>query len=265
MPEGPEAKIVADFINKKLKNKTITKVSCVSDPYKKRFGQVTKEIKQFLPFKYQENKSIGKHTFIPLNKKTFFSYHLGMSGYWSTEINKHCHLKVETDQNFKIYFHDVRRFGNIKIINQEEINKKHNHQFDFLNHEVEIKEYEKYLLKLNPNINICKVLMNQKHFPGVGNYLKAEILYDLKMSPHKKWGELSKTQIKLLCNSTKRIIRNSYIRGGGELKDFHNPESKSSLELKVYGKKEDAFKNKIKRELTPDKRTTWWCPDLQTN
>ena len=40
MPEGPEAKIVADFINKKLKNKTITKMSCVSDPYKKRFGQV---------------------------------------------------------------------------------------------------------------------------------------------------------------------------------------------------------------------------------
>ena len=107
--------------------------------------------------------------------------------------------------------------------------------------------------------------MNQKHFPGIGNYLKAEILYDLKISPHIKWGGLSKNQISKLCYSTKKIIRNSYIKGGGELKDFNNPENASSLKLKVYGKKNDIFGNKIKKELTPDKRTTWWCPDLQKN
>ena len=213
MPEGPEAKIVADFLNKELKNKTIKKINCISIPYKKRFGHIEKELKKFLPFKYKKNKSIGKHTFIELNANFFFSYHLGMTGYWDTKKNKHCHLKLETDKKFKIYFHDTRRFGNIKIITKKEIKKKYTYKFDFLNNEVDVKDYIDYLCNLNPNINICKILMNQKHFPGIGNYLKAEILYDLKISPHIKWGGLSKNQISKLCYSTKKIIRNSYTAG----------------------------------------------------
>ena len=35
MPEGPEVKIVADFLNKKLKKKTITDLNYCSKPYKK--------------------------------------------------------------------------------------------------------------------------------------------------------------------------------------------------------------------------------------
>ena len=122
MPEGPEAKIVADFLNKKLKNKTIKKINCISAPYKKRFGHVEKELKNFLPFKYKKNKSIGKHTFIELNSNFFFSYHLGMTGYWDTEKNKHCHLKIETDKKFICYhfnkkYYKVPTFGRLfKII-----------------------------------------------------------------------------------------------------------------------------------------------------
>ena len=123
MPEGPEAKIIGDFLNTKLKNNIIKKIDCVSKPYTKRFGHVTKKIKKFLPFKYKKNTTIGKHTFIPIDTKTFFSYHLGMTGYWSLAKNKHCHLKLETENNFKIYFHDVRRFGNIKIITKDEVKK----------------------------------------------------------------------------------------------------------------------------------------------
>ena len=39
MPEGPEVKIVADFLNKKLENKIITELNYCSKPYKKKHRQ----------------------------------------------------------------------------------------------------------------------------------------------------------------------------------------------------------------------------------
>ncbi|EOA92697.1 Endonuclease VIII-like 1, partial [Anas platyrhynchos] len=33
---------------------------------------------------------------------------------------------------------------------------------------------------------ICEALLNQKYFNGIGNYLRAEILYRLKIPPFEK-------------------------------------------------------------------------------
>ena len=39
MPEGPEVKIVSDYLNKKLKQKKITSFSYCSQPYKIKYGK----------------------------------------------------------------------------------------------------------------------------------------------------------------------------------------------------------------------------------
>ena len=41
MPEGPEVKIVSDYLNKKLKQKKITSFSYCSQPYKIKYGKVS--------------------------------------------------------------------------------------------------------------------------------------------------------------------------------------------------------------------------------
>ena len=44
MPEGPEVKIVVDYLNKSLKNKKISSFSHCSKPYKIKYDEVIKYI-----------------------------------------------------------------------------------------------------------------------------------------------------------------------------------------------------------------------------
>ena len=43
MPEGPEVKIVSDYLNRKLENKEITSFSYCSTPYKIKYGKSKKK------------------------------------------------------------------------------------------------------------------------------------------------------------------------------------------------------------------------------
>ena len=72
--------------------------------------------------------------------------------------------------------------------------------------------------------NICNILLDQKLFPGVGNYLKSEILYKSEIHPDAKWGQISKDNIYTLLKNSKNLCMRSYQNGGAELKDFRNPE-----------------------------------------
>ena len=53
MPEGPEVKIVADFLNKKLENKIITELNYCSKPYKKKYSKLINKLNQFTPINFK--------------------------------------------------------------------------------------------------------------------------------------------------------------------------------------------------------------------
>jgi len=125
MPEGPEVRIVADFLQKKLSNQNITDFKCLSKPYQIKYGKLIDEINNFIPFNFSEIFCIGKTTFIKINDDKYFSFHLGMTGNWSNVKEKHSHLKLKTDKNNIIYFNDTRRFGNIKLLNNIDIKTKY--------------------------------------------------------------------------------------------------------------------------------------------
>ena len=76
--------------------------------------------------------TIGKNIFLDLENNQIFNFHLGMTGGWSNELVKHCHFRV-FDCNNEMFFRDVRKFGNMKIITQSQFNEKHNPNYDLLN------------------------------------------------------------------------------------------------------------------------------------
>ena len=41
-----------------------------------------------------------------------------MTGGWSSELVKHCHFRI-FDKNNELFFRDVRKFGNLKIIDND--------------------------------------------------------------------------------------------------------------------------------------------------
>jgi DNA-formamidopyrimidine glycosylase len=264
MPEGPEVKIVADFLNKKLKNKTITDLNYCSKSYKKKYELLIKELSQFTPIKFEKVFCIGKASFLKIDKHHYFSYHLGMTGKWSEIKEKHSHLIIKTSDQNQLYFTDTRRFGNIKLLKEGDLLKKYPKERDLLNYNTSIKKNVDFLIKnIQTNQEVCKVLLNQKYFCGVGNYLKSEILYHSKIHPHKRWSDLNRKEITNLCMFTREIMKKAYMSGGAELRDFKNPKKDSKLQLNAYGKKIDSKKRLIVNDITKDQRRTYWCPKIQ--
>ena len=107
---------------------------------------------------------------------------------------------------------------------------------------------------MNLNMNVLKnldkkvfdqpihlVLMNQKYFNGIGNYLRAEILYRLpEVNPFMEAREVIDNCPKVLELCT-TIPRKAYSLGGGQLKDWENPwkSDKEKFErfIKCYNNK----------------------------
>ena len=154
--------------------------------------------------------------------------------------------------NITLYFEDVRNFGTFKFNNSiTDFNKKikslgtdifdKDFTLEYVTNIFKTKKYQKK--------TIVEILMNQKLFCGVGNYLKAEILYSCKISPHRLVEDLTELDIKNIFTNTKKISQLSYKHN----RDYPNLDYKDGI-LKVYGQKKDPLGNIVKKEETSDKR-----------
>tara|TARA_X000000368_G_scaffold371929_1_gene321972 strand:- start:2864 stop:3694 length:831 start_codon:yes stop_codon:yes gene_type:complete len=262
MPEGPEVKIVSDYFNEFFSSSKKIYFEIISEYYYKKYYDVFNTISNHLEI-YNPTFTVGKNIFLELKNKKLFNFHLRMTGGWSSELIKHCHFRV-FDGNNELFFRDVRKFGNMKIITKSQFNSKFNASFDLLNKSYNIKKHITHLEeKVNPRKSICSTIMDQKFFPGVGNYIKSESLYASKIHPEEKWGNLTRDMRMNLIKKIKDIIQQSYQLGGAELKDFKNPFNSSKFTLQVYGKTHTNHNNSITSITTSDSRKSWFCPEEQ--
>ena len=262
MPEGPEVKITSDFLNNHFRGEIITHFSPVTTYFKTKYSSVIKELKNKLINRKINSFTIGKKTYIPLKGNHFYQYHLGMTGYWSKKLVKHSHFKLSS-KNKVLYFCDIRKFGN-HLISLDPYLNCDIALYDSLREDYEINRHYDHLIKsISKRRNICNVLLDQNLFPGVGNYLKSEILYKTKIHPETKWGCISKKSIYNLLKNSENLINISYQNGGAELKDFRNPNKNSSFDLAVYGRKVDPKGNSVSSIVSKDNRRTWFVPKIQ--
>ncbi len=262
MPEGPEAKIASDYFNNFFKNSLNVKYELLTKYYENKYFDVFDTINNKKK-DFSESFTIGKNIFININKDLIFNFHLGMTGGWSMYNIKHCHFKVK-NTNKELYFIDVRKFGKMKILTKTEFEKKFNPQIDILNINYNKNIHLKFLKEnIKTKKSVCSVIMDQRFFPGVGNYIKSEVLFACKIHPEKKWNSLSTKKINVLLDELNKIMTHSYLSGGAELKDFKNPFNSSEFQLKIYGKTETPLKNKVTSIITSDNRKTWFCKVTQ--
>ena len=66
---------------------------------------------------------------------------------------------------------------------------------------------------------IGAVLLNQQVVAGIGNYLRAEILFDCRLDPWRIVNELSADELQCLCDSTVLMAQRAYTQGGATLPD----------------------------------------------
>ena len=263
MPEGPEVKIASDYFNNFFLSSKKISFEIITEYYYHKYLDIFKTINKKL-VKYNPTFTIGKNIFLKISDNQFFNFHLGMTGGWSNKLEKHCHFRVYDNNNNELFFRDVRKFGKMKLIDINYFNDKFNSKYDLLSKSYNQKEHLKFLeAKIKAKKSICSIMMNQEYFPGVGNYIKSESLYQSKIHPEEKWGNITHNKRIDLIKCTKNIIIRSYKKGGAELKDFKNPFNTSQFKLKIYGRKYTNKKNIVISKITSDSRKSWFCPKEQ--
>ena len=267
MPEGPEVRKNVDFLNTILQGTRIKDVKILSGRYQKNgpfegFNDMTQD-----DLVVESVQCKGKFIYFNFNSKASLWSTLGMSGVWQPNMSKHTRLIITNHKDEKVYYNDVRNFGTLKYTRQENdlIKKLNSLGPDVLNSEVNQDVLKRSLLK-KPNKTIAENLMNQSLISGVGNYLKAEILYVCGISPHRVCSDINEKEYKLLADACHYITRLSYRMGGATLLSYRQPNGKKGLysrRFAVYNQKYDPEGNKVIKETTKDKRTTHWVPEVQ--
>ena len=274
MPEGPEVAIISEGLNNLLKDKEIIKFTLSSrGRYKTKAPDGFSDFKKKLPTKVTSVKCKGKFIYWEFASGHYMHNTLGLSGVWTKtrKNNTVCRIKYcdpNTKEENKIYFDDVRHFGTLKFVNtkKELDDKLATLGIDVLNDPAFTRAKFRHLLKKQKDKNITVVLVNMGIISGVGNYLKSEVLYDAKVSPHRTCDNLKDIEMSRLYDAIKEICKESYDLGGMSRKDYadiNNKKGTFGTKLQVYGKKTDSKGNTIISETTKDKRTTFWVKEVQ--
>lgn len=256
MPELPELMIMSDFINQ------------FSDYYTSiSFSEETKNKLELqnLPKKFKiSSLSKGKEMCIKIDgnnfhKKLFLS--MGMSGNFilSSKIERHCHLIFHRNDGNFLCLQDVRRFAKWKWENDWSKNRGPCPVTDYKNFKNNIIDGIKNNSSIFEKNSVAEILMNQKYFNGIGNYLRAEILGLGNICPFENSLNFlkSKENLEYLVELCKKISIKFYICGGAQFKDWENPNGidKNNFDnLKKFYKKSEYINDKNGRRLWFDSK-----------
>lgn len=246
MPEINEIRHFADFIKSNFKNKKILEINILKGRYKTHGPfENYNAIKKDLPLKLLDVKTKGKFLYLVFENNFYIFSTLGLYGGWtylkkgSTKYkfsrtegtwlefsgikdpemspyikNALNHLNVEFKTSHgSLYYYDQLSFGSLKVIdNKEELNKKLKMIGpDIMEHDTTLEIFKEQLLKTR---NLAKeigiVLMNQKVISGIGNYLRADILYISKISPFRKVNKLTDEEIEVIFKNSKILTWGDY-------------------------------------------------------
>jgi DNA-formamidopyrimidine glycosylase len=264
MPEGPIVKAITEALDILLKNKKLKDIKVLGGRYRRHGLPELSSIKKDLPLKIISVRSKGKFIYFTLSKGWYIWNTLGLNGWWTTEEKKHNNVLLKTDKNF--FYNDSRNFGTIKFSNsKDDLQRKLDSLGPDMLGKTDVKVFIKRLRK-KENKSLAVVLMDQKVISGIGNYLRAEILYECKYNPHKLIKERTDRELRRLYKCAQKIIQKSYNIQKVNIKNYFNithREYKSNYIFKVYSHKEDPKGNKVKREDV-NKRTLHWVPKVQT-
>ena len=120
--------------------------------------------------------------------------------------------------------------------------------------------------KLNKNIPIKTMLLDQSIIVGIGNIYADEILFMSGINPYKKGMKLSNIELESIINNTRVVLENAIKMGGTTIKSYSSVNGVHGLfqqELLVHN--QDICK-KCNSKILKEKiggRGTYYCPKCQ--
>uniref|UniRef100_A0A8D2GK49 Endonuclease 8-like 1 n=2 Tax=Theropithecus gelada TaxID=9565 RepID=A0A8D2GK49_THEGE len=193
MPEGPELHLASQFVNEACG--ALVFGGCVEKSSVSRNPEVPFESSAY----HISASARGKELRLilsplpgaqPPQEPLALVFRFGMSGSFQLvpreELPRHAHLRFYTappGPQLALCFVDVRRFGHWDLGGKWQPGRG----------PCVLQEYEQFRENVLRNLAdkafdrpICEALLDQRFFNGIGNYLRAEILYRLKIPPFEK-------------------------------------------------------------------------------
>lgn len=118
---------------------------------------------------------------------------------------------------------------------------------DLLAEEISFETYKTVARqKFLTNKCVAYFIKEQKFFSGIGNYLRAETLYDAKISPQRLVSQLSDDELYRIYYFSIKNLRESYQHGGLTVRTYWDPKGrKGTFPVKIYMKDKDPFGNPV--------------------
>jgi len=254
MPELAEIKIMSDYINHHSKRRKFSKLYHVE----KGNNPVDSELIE--NFEVVAN-SFGKELQLKTisNEKTLdFSVFMGMSGNWKfvpTEIwndTRFVRMRIDTTDGHSLLLYGSYMGPRYRLGSFTGVKRGPD----------PTKEFDKFKSNILDNLRqkafdkpICEVLLNQKYFNGIGNYLRSTILYYINVNPFEgaRTIIMNNPDILELCRD---IPIKAYQLNGGQLSDWTNPfnSDPDSFKKWVFYQKGLSCKDSTGRTFWYDKK-----------
>lgn len=268
MPEAPEVSYIADYIDRHCEGKMLTSVEILRGRYKNH--GVPKGFESFateLPLRLTKVESKGKVLFLFFEKDWCLISKLGLSGWWYVNNDTPYWTKGTPNLSFlfrddlRLTYTDLLSYGTLRFTKDPKDVEK---EKAGLAPEVTAISVKEILARLTKRKTLQKklledILVDQKAlFSGIGNYLKAEILYKAGLSPLRTAGSVREQEWEAFLTAARTIIQKMRRAIGQPDPALYGAN------MQVYRKTEDPLGRKVVQRRTREGRTTYWVPAAQT-
>jgi formamidopyrimidine-DNA glycosylase len=298
MPEGPEIRRITDELNTLVKGAQIVDIILLPPHGGKTNPYIVKSKPMYIDFReklaklyqvcldtnviVQSIKCKGKFIYWTLyrtdsNRVRFFCNNLGLAGNWRTTPGKHALLMINAIANNKpitLYFDDMLHQSMLQIVGIAELNSILNDMGpDVLSHDFTLDTFRAVCSDYKKNKqSIAQIIINQSFISGIGNYLRADILYTAKIDPHNLLRDIIKHDyISILYDAIYTIVHKSYNLHGTTIKTYKDKDIMPSNEdillntgnYKPLIYRQSSINGEIVRHYELAARTVYWVPNVQ--
>ncbi len=206
----------------------------------------------------------GKRMLFFFSGNNWLGLHLGMSGKMSIaepdhRAEKHEHLVLhQADRT--LVFRDARMFGRVQFHHGKEAPS----WWDGAVPEIGSRQFNRRFfdsfLHRHARAPIKAVLLMQRGFSGVGNWMADEILWRAKVLPAKQTGKLTNNELAAVFRETKFVARHALRIIGA---DFSDPPKSWLIHERWRSGGKCPRDHTLLQRATVGGRTTAWCPRCQ--
>ena len=279
MPELPEVETIRMGLEKYLVGHKIKDVEV------RLRRMVTGDARHVTGAKVTKIERFGKGLVIHLDNEHAIAVHIKLTGQLiyrgpntpknqmvsktkvGTIPNKFTHVIFHLDSGGTLYYNDLRQFGWIKIVKEDEVSKLPFFKElgpEFMK-DLTLERFAEILLKFGSPVKA--VIMAQQRMSGVGNIYANDGLYLAGIDPRRKAKSLSEDEVKKLYESILEVLKKGLKYGGASELSYVNAlgeEGGYQEHFLVYGKeKEQCHKGHPIKKIKIVGRGTYFCERCQ--